>query len=194
MSPGALASWPPYRGQRWPAVTSSRTGAFRRRAPNQIRAYFEACFSPRNVLTSAIREIVTAHQRGQDDQGRALSLAHLTAALDEVPILSIRKYAYEHGLAFFWRELALPEAEFDSLCDVIAELVKTYKVVQFQATRLAATGNRELFATVFALLEQQDEREALIKRRLHEVFRQWCARSRPSSTGTTPAVTAGALS
>jgi len=144
-------------------------------SPKHIKAYFEASFGPTNELTSAIRRIVTAHLHGRDEQGRELPLEHLAIALDEVPILSIRKYAYEHGLAFFWRELALDEGEFDTWCEVIAELVKTYKVVQFQALKIGSTGNRELFSKLFDLLDQQDQRENLIKQRLGELFRRWCA-------------------
>jgi petrobactin synthase len=153
--------------------------------PRQIQAYYEASMLlDRNLMTDAIRRILTAHVEGRDSHGNPLSLAQLGNALDEIPILSIRKYSYEHGFAFFWRELELQESEFDNLCEVIDELAKTFKVIQFQAIKLAATGKRELAAKIFTLLNEQDEREFKIKRRMHEVYNLWCARviaSKPST-------------
>lgn len=143
--------------------------------PKQIRAYYEACMLlDENPMTSAIRRIVTAHLAGRDANGDELPLSRVGNALDEVPILSIRKYAYEHGFAFFWRELELAETEFDHWCEVIDELAKTYKVIQFQAIKLAATGHRGIADKIFELLDQQDARERTIKARMHEVYRQWC--------------------
>jgi acyl carrier protein len=144
----------------------------------QIRAYFDASIVvDSNPMTEAIRQILTAHLAGHDRRGAPLGVAELPAALEEIPILSIRKYAYEHGLAFFWRELDLPEAEFDRWCEVIDVLVKAYKLVQFYTLKLAATGERALAEKIFAVLHEQDEREGQIKKRLVEVYRQWCTRA-----------------
>jgi petrobactin synthase len=147
------------------------------RAPSaaQIRAYFEASFLPdHNPMTDAIRQILSAHLTGRDKRGQPLPLSALTSALEEIPILSIRKYAYEHGLAFFWRELGLAEPDFDPWCELIDALVKGYKLIQFQAMKLATTADRQLADRIFALLGEQDQREARIKRRMLEVYRQWC--------------------
>jgi hypothetical protein len=51
------------------------------------------------VLTDAIRKVIVAHQKKSAD--RAL----LGNALKQIPVLAIRKYAYEHGFAFFWRDV-----------------------------------------------------------------------------------------
>jgi len=154
-------------------VFSDKTA--REPTPQQIKACYEACMlRDRNVMTEAIRSVLSAHLDGNDRRGEGLSLSHLSGALDEIPILSIRKYSYEHGFAFFWRELELAEAEFDHWCEVIAELVKTYKVIQFQALKLATTGNRAIAEEIFRLLDRQDERERTIKHRMHEVYLQWC--------------------
>lgn len=143
--------------------------------PRQIKAHYDAYMRlDENPMTRAIREVITAHLAGRDKNGNELSLAQLGAALEEVPVLSIRKYAYEHGLAFFWRELVLDEQEFEHWCEVIAQLVKTYKLVQFQAMKVSATGDRQLTERLFAILDHQDQRERQVKRRMHEVFRQWC--------------------
>lgn len=159
--------------------------------PQDIRAYYEACMLlNRNPMTDAAREILTAHLEGKDQQGRPLELSQTGKALEELPILAVRKYAYEHGMAFFWRELLLPEEEFDTWCDVIDALAKTYKLVQFQAMKLSATGNRELAEKIYSLLDQQDEREFQIKKRLQEVFTLWCDETTVSYK---PAAIAGAV-
>jgi hypothetical protein len=143
--------------------------------PRQIKAYYDACMRlDEYPMTEAIRQVLTAHLEGRDKNGDALTLSQLGAALEEVPVLSIRKYAYEHGLAFFWRELVLDEQEFEHWCDVIAQLVKAYKLVQFQAMKVSATGDRQVAERLFAVLDEQDERERQIKARMHEVYRQWC--------------------
>lgn len=147
-------------------------------SPRQIKAYFDSCFVlGRNPMTDAIRQVVSAHLSGRDRSGNPLCLAQLGKALEEVPILSIRKYAYEHGLAFFWRELGLAEVEFDEWCEVIALLVKTYKVIQFQALKAATTGSRALAEKIFEQLNEQDARERQIKLRLNEVYKLWCAKT-----------------
>lgn len=143
-------------------------------AREEIIAYYETCMIlERNPMTEAIRRVVSAHLSGANHEGTPLELAHLPEAVAEIPILSIRKYAYEHGLAFFFRELGQGDDEFERWCDVIAELVKTYKNIQFQAVRLAKSGDRAMAERVFALLDEQDDRERRIKSRLHELYLNW---------------------
>lgn len=145
--------------------------------PADIRAYFEHCMLlDRHPMTEAVRGIVEAHLRGTDKNGGELPLSGLRNALDDVPILSIRKYSYEHGFAFFWRELELEEAEFDHWCEVIDELAKGYTLIQFNAIKLATTGDRRIGDKIFSVLDQQVERENRIKRRMQEVFELWCAK------------------
>ncbi|MEZ0386582.1 MAG: DUF6005 family protein, partial [Verrucomicrobium sp.] len=146
--------------------------------PTQIRAYYEHCMLlGRHLMTEAVRQVIEAHLGGCDKNGDELPLASLRHALDDVPILSIRKYSYEHGFAFFWRELDLEEAEFDHWCEVIDELAKTYTLIQFHAIKLATTGDRRLGDKIFDLLDKQVERENRIKARMQEVFDMWCERS-----------------
>jgi petrobactin synthase len=135
-----------------------------------VREYFEACLNAEeNPFTAAIQRIVQAHL-----DGRAISgLPGLTRALREIPALAIRKYAYEHGFAFFWRALGLDHDEFLAWCDLGESLVKTYTTVQYRAMKLAMTGDRSLAGSVFELLERQHETEIRMKRRLVEVYRQW---------------------
>src|SRR5690606_35710240 len=109
--------------------------------------------------------------------GDKLPLSNLRNAFVDVPILSIRKYSYEHGFAFFWRELELEESEFDHWCEVIDELAKGYTLLQFQALKLATTGDLRIGDKIFAVLDQQVERENRIKARMQEVFEMWCEKS-----------------
>jgi hypothetical protein len=142
-----------------------------RPAPDAVvREYFRACFNERNPFTDAIRAIVQAHLDGRAPGG----LTSLAGALRQIPVLAIRKYAYEHGLAFFWRALALDVPDFDAWCEQIDALVKGFTAVQYRAMKLSMSGDRSLAAGVLELLEQQDELERRIKQRLHGVYDEWC--------------------
>lgn len=146
--------------------------------PRDICAYYDACMRlDENPMTQAIRTVLLSHLEGRDQGGRAITLFHLKEAVEEVPVLSIRKYAYEHGLAFFFRELALSEEEFDEWCEVIAQLVKTYKLIHFQAVKLAMSHEPALAQRILDLLDEQDRREFSIKSRLHEVYLKWRSRT-----------------
>jgi acyl carrier protein len=137
-----------------------------------VAAWFEACFEPRkNPLVAAVRRIVEAHLEGRGGVG----LAELGEALRELPVLSIRKYAYEHGFAFFWRALKLPDAEFQSWCDEIEALALGLKAVHFQALKLGETSDRTHAGDLFRAIDRLDRLERRIKRRLSEVFRDWRA-------------------
>lgn len=140
-----------------------------------IRDYFLACFNEHhNPMTDAARKIIAAHT----GNSASVQVSNLSEALAELPVLAIRKYAYEHGLAYFWDALKLDGDEFESWCDVIEELVSGYKKIQYRAMKIASATNSEvnqqLLAEIEELLNQQDDREFRIKNRLQEVFEQWC--------------------
>lgn len=142
-----------------------------------IRDYFLASFQPNtNPMTDAVRNIFQVHV---DTDPSSPCIAGLSDALKQLPVLAIRKYAYEHGFAFFWRDIGFPDAEFEFWCDVIEELVSGYKAIQFRAMKftsgqLTPADNTALVQETFALLDSQDEREFRIKRHLYRVFEQWC--------------------
>ena len=110
---------------------------------------------------------------GKDAQNRSLDLKGVALALEQIPVLSTRKYAYEHCLAYFWKELDYEEPEFDDLCELIEELYNVYKLVTFQIMKIAASGNAKFINKAFALLDAQDEREYRIKQRLADVYSVW---------------------
>ncbi|MGF1770442.1 DUF6005 family protein [Enterovibrio makurazakiensis] len=139
--------------------------------PEDVQAYFEACFiAASNPLTDAIRTILHAHTSGDNDV--ALSALHL--AVREIRVIAVRKYAYEHGFAFFWRALGLSDDDFEQWCDVIEELIQTYSSIQYQMMKLAETNDLSLQVGIYALLNKQNKTEMRIKKRLHEVYRDWC--------------------
>lgn len=145
-----------------------------------IKEYFTTCIKlDTNPMTDAVRTIIRHHVDGH----QGLQLSQLAEALKELPVLSIRKYAYEHGFAFFWRNMNLDDEEFERWCDVIGKLVETYKIIQYRAMKLAVTADKDLARDIFQLLDEQDQRELKIKQHLHAVFKTWCATWEKTSIG-----------
>jgi acyl carrier protein len=143
----------------------------RKPAVVDLRDYFLACFhEDDNPLTRATRGIVRAHVEGRD----GAELAQLATALRELPVISIRKYALEHGFAFFWRSLQLSNAEFDTICDDIEALIQEFKALHYAIMKLSQTGNETLAARVFEKLDVLDAMERSLKGRLAQTYRVWC--------------------
>lgn len=145
-----------------------------------IADYFQACFiRQRNPMTDSVREIVQRHERTASESP---ALSNLGKALKQLPVLAIRKYAYEHGFAFFWLDIGFPEPEFEAWCDVIEDLVSSYKKIQYRAMKLATgqlsvTAQTQLFSEIYQLLDAQDTLEFRIKERLYQVFELWCEKN-----------------
>jgi hypothetical protein len=136
-----------------------------------LRDYFLACFhEDENLLTRATRDIVQAHLEKRD----GVQLSDLSVALRELPVLSIRKYALEHGFAFFWRSMKLANAEFDVICDDIEALIQEFKALHYAVMKLGQTGDSGHAAQVFAKLDTLDAKERDLKRRLAQTYRVWC--------------------
>lgn len=153
--------------------------------PADLRDYFLACFrADENLLTSATREIVQAHISARN----GIALTDLAVALRELPVLSIRKYALEHGFAFFWRSLQLSNAEFDVICDDIEALIQNFKTLHYAVMKLSQTGDAALAAPVLAKLDSLDAMERSLKSQLARVYERWCASQRLEAW---PAKTAG---
>lgn len=139
-------------------------------APEDIAGFFESCFiADRNPIVDAVRGIVTAHLEGRN----GLKLSDLVLAARELPVLTIRKYAYEHGFAFFWRALKLPAGEFEGWCEEIEALVQSLKSLHYACMKLSQTGDREQSRAVFDALDEADSIEFRLKAKLGEVFDAW---------------------
>ncbi|WP_407521373.1 DUF6005 family protein [Methylobacterium oryzisoli] len=137
-----------------------------------LAAFFEACFIPEtNPLIDAARAIVSAHAEGRG----GLRLADVGEALRELPVITIRKWAYEHGFAFFWRALYWPDSEFQRICDEIEALVNGLTALHYGVLKLARTEDPEQVAQVVAKLDELDARETAIKRQLAAAYAAWRA-------------------
>ncbi|MCZ0732916.1 DUF6005 family protein [Phreatobacter sp. AB_2022a] len=149
-----------------------------------LAAFFTACFRPNaNPLIDAVRAIVTAHAEGQG----GLVLADLGAALRELPVITIRKWAYEHGFAFFWRALQWPDEAFQRICDEIEALVNGLTALHYAVLKLARTGDAAEVAAVLARLDALDAAEFSLKRQLAGAFEAWRdARPRVRQAGHVP--------
>ncbi|OUS31605.1 phosphopantetheine-binding protein [Gammaproteobacteria bacterium 45_16_T64] len=148
-----------------------------------VRDYFLACFNKNNPMTDVVANIVSAYEnRHRANQNTSM----LGQALAQLPVLAIRKYAYEHGLAYFWRALDLEDSEFEAWCDVIEELVENYKLIQYRGLKISnsETTNEQknlAFDEISTLLAQQNEREFRIKARLWQVFQLWQSQHFPDT-------------
>jgi hypothetical protein len=103
-----------------------------------------------------------------------MELAQLATALRELPVISIRKYALEHGFAFFWRSLQLSNAEFDVICDDIEALIQEFKALHYAVMKLSQTSSDAMAARVFEKLDALDAMERDLKGRLAQTYRIWC--------------------
>ncbi|WP_434361007.1 DUF6005 family protein [Parasalinivibrio latis] len=137
--------------------------------PDRIREYFNIAFQSReNPLVEGCRKVIRAHVEGLQP------LPHLNFALRELPVISVRKYAYEHGFAFFWRELVLPDDEFEYWCDEIEVLIQGYKAIHYLVVKLSESLELSLLEEIDDQLNLMDKQEFRIKEKLQEVFVQWC--------------------
>ena len=135
-----------------------------------LAAFFEACLRlDANPLIDATRAIVSAHAEGRN----GLRLADVGEALRELPVVTIRKWAYEHGFAFFWRALRWPDKEFQAVCDEIEVLVNGLTAMQYAVLKLARTGDAALVAAVLEKLDELDAVEFSIKRQLAAAKEAW---------------------
>lgn len=157
-----------------------------------VAAYFAQCMkTDNNPFTDALRQILRAHT-GPD---AVQPLGNLPRAFREIPVMAIRKYAYEHAFAWLLEDrghTAESDPWFEALCEDIDRLVKTYTQVQYRALKLEMSGNLALLASVEQLLDEQDQREFAIKESLQGLFREWQQQhpelSAPSSDTRTSAL------
>jgi hypothetical protein len=135
-----------------------------------VEAYFNTCIKlDCNPMTDAVGKIVGLYTSGSDNY----PLSGLTFALRELPVLAIRKYAYEHAFAFFWDSLGYEEESFEAWCNEIEKLVKGYTVIQYRAMKLAMTGNLGLKNEISLKLDELNILEFKIKQGLQKSFEAW---------------------
>lgn len=134
-----------------------------------VQAYFDASIRLNsNTMTDRIRQVLRYYTHSAADQ-----LSLLAESLKELPVLAIRKYAYEHGFAFFWQSLNLDWNVFEMHCTEIEKLVRGYDQVQFLVMKYVSQPTPEILAQINAVLDDQDNREYCIKKALLDVKMAW---------------------
>ena len=129
-----------------------------------IAALFAETFRPDALpLIDLLRRIVDAHDG-------PLPRADLEPALRELPVIAIRKYAYEHALAIFGRIDGPDHAAFEECCDRIAALHGGLNAFHRRAVAHARGGG-----DVGALHRQLDDLAA-IERGIKATVAAWQAR------------------
>ncbi|WP_404450291.1 DUF6005 family protein [Sutcliffiella horikoshii] len=140
-----------------------------------IEAYFQTCMKlNENPMSEAIRNIVDLYSIGPEKHRRS----EISDALKQIPVLAIRKYAYEHAFAFFWEANGYSEDWFEGWCDEIEKLVKGFTAVQYRAMKYGWTDDREVLREIHEKLNEQDQLEHFIKNGLQECFERWITENR----------------
>ncbi|MEC1178426.1 DUF6005 family protein [Metasolibacillus meyeri] len=133
-----------------------------------VEAYFNTCLKlHHNPMTEAVTDIIKMYLEGKEN------IVKLPIALKQLPVLAIRKYAYEHAFAFFWEALGRDEEGFETWCNEIERLVNGYTTIQYRAMKFAMTQDLSVAEDIFAKLEQQNLLEFKIKQGLQECFQAW---------------------
>lgn len=137
--------------------------------PNRetIAAYFMSGLKRHHPLTEAVGQIVSHHKEAP---------IRLPSALKQLPVIAIRKYAYEHAFAYFYEQLGLDlvSSDFDGWCDRIERLVNQYTVIQHRTIKYSMTYDPAVLTEIQALLADQAMLEDTIKQRLIGLFNQYC--------------------
>ncbi|WP_378944065.1 DUF6005 family protein [Paracoccus sp. R86501] len=134
---------------------------------NGIQAIFAATFDPDAVpLIEAMRRIVQAH-------ATFLPRPDLEGALRELPVIAIRKYAYEHALAIFGDIEGADYDAFEECCERIAALHGGLNAAHLRAVAYARGGSAEDLARVMADLDALATLERGIKATVAEWHARW---------------------
>ncbi|WP_265500762.1 DUF6005 family protein [Paracoccus beibuensis] len=132
-----------------------------------IRAMHDATFDAQAVpLIDAMRRILQAH-------ATSLPRPDLEPALRELPVIAIRKYAYEHALAIFGDIEGADHDAFEECCDRIAALHGGLNGVHRRAVSFSRTGMPGDLAAALADLDDLAALERGIKATLAQWFVRW---------------------
>ena len=135
-----------------------------------IQAIHDATFDAQAVpLIDAITRIVQAH-------ATHLPRPDLEEALRELPVIAIRKYAYEHALAIFGDIDGADHDAFEECCDRIAALHGGLNAVHLRAVAFARGGDAADLARVMQDLDALATQERGIKATLAQWHARWQGR------------------
>lgn len=138
--------------------------------PETFQAYFRDGFiGDRNPLPDAIRSILAYHSAPEHPE----RLAQFGFALRELPVLLIRKYAYDHAFAFFWRERGTPFEVFDAETDRVDTICDGYRDLHYLGVRISHTGDHGLIPEFTAALDKLDAEEKAVKDLIKSHYESW---------------------
>jgi hypothetical protein len=139
-------------------------------APEVIAEMFVTTYDAgHHPLIEALRSILAAHET-------RLPRADLEPALRELPVIAIRKYAYEHGFATFGDIEGADRDAFEEVCDSVAVLHAGFATVQRRAVAWARGGPDVDLARAREELTRLAALERDIKTTLHAWFTRWQSR------------------
>ncbi|WP_136683902.1 DUF6005 family protein [Falsirhodobacter xinxiangensis] len=129
-----------------------------------ITAIYHATLGDDLPLIEAVETILTAHETAPE---------HLETALRELPVIAIRKYAYEHALAIFGDIEGEDWDAFEECCDRIAALHGGFGTVQRHAAAFSRKGDAAELAAARTELDRLRGLERGIKQTLKQWFDRW---------------------
>lgn len=136
-------------------------------ASDQIAAMYHATFDAERLpLIEAIEKVIEAHTT-------SLPRADLEPALRELPVIAIRKYAYEHALALFGDIEGKDHDAFEEACDRIAALHGGLNAVHRRAVAFSRSGSQDEVSGARTQLAELAILERGIKATLSDWFGRW---------------------
>lgn len=128
-------------------------------------SFYEHSFDKdRNALTYELMKMIP-RLMGEPER--------LFNAVKQLPVIAIRKYAYEHGLKYLMEQTHLDEDQFDAWTDLVEDIVKGLNTVQYKTIKMTMTGNDQLLSSIMRELEEIHEIELRVKRELDRQFSLW---------------------
>ncbi|KUP06132.1 Petrobactin biosynthesis protein AsbE [Bacillus coahuilensis p1.1.43] len=135
-----------------------------------VEAYFATCMKLDTYpMTEAVQKIIHNYVDSESETSRP----SLKDSLRHLPVLAIRKYAYEHAYAYFWERLGFDEDWFETWCDKIELLVKGYTLIQYKAMKYDRMPSESLLTEIDQIIHNQFHLESQIKHGLMNCFHQW---------------------
>lgn len=136
-------------------------------ARDDIAAMHKATFDVgATPLIDTVRRIVLAHVGD-------LPRAELEGALRELPVIAIRKYAYEHALAVFGDIDGADGHDFEECCDRIAALTAGLNTVHRRAVAYARLSDASDLTRTLSELDRLADLERGIKATVAAWFGRW---------------------
>ncbi|MFC5051164.1 DUF6005 family protein [Rubritalea spongiae] len=139
---------------------------------DEVARYFDATLNEQeNVYQTLLRQCLDDYGSGSS----AYPLSKLGEALQELPVIAIRKYAYEHAFAYYWLQQVYSEEQFERMCESIAELAEGFNQFHYLAMKYSVTGSASALQKASDSLKELDALEFAIKAELRTAHQSWVA-------------------